>query len=413
MKALQYRKSIPRYALLKLLGARFKSLCTGAAATISLVDVPEPKLPNQKWLRVAPKLTGICGSDLSTICAKGSPYLSPVTSMPFTMGHEVVGVVTEIGSAVTRVKLGDRIIMHPALGCVVRGVDPKCAACAAGDEALCRNVTRGVISAGIQTGFCRDTGGGFSESLVAHESQVYKVPQEIPDEAAVLIEPFACTLHAALRVSLKPDQTALVIGCGSIGLLTIAALRALSSPARIVAVARYDHQRRLATDLGAGALMDSPRDWPARYRLWAAELGAEIHPAQIGKPMVIGGADAVFDCVASSQSIDDGVRFTRSGGTFALVGMPGIPRGVDWTPIWFKELTVRASYAYGHEESRGGRDTFELAIELMKDRAKQLSKLVGRPFPLSEYRAAIQQALSTGASKVAKTVIAPQQDRSS
>lgn len=411
MKALQYRKSVPRYALLKLLGSRFKSLCTGAAATISLVDVPEPRLPNEYWLRVAPTLTGICGSDLSTICAKGSPYLSPVTSMPFTMGHEVVGVVTQVGTAVSRVCVGDRIVIHPALGCVVRGIGPKCSSCAEGNEALCRNVTRGVISAGIQTGFCRDTGGGFSESLVAHESQAYKVPPEIPDEAAVLIEPFACTLHSALRVSLTQGQTAMVIGCGSIGLLTIAALRALSCPARIVAIARYDHQRRLAKELGADSLLDSPRDWQSRYRLWSAELGAEVHEAQIGKPMVIGGADAVFDCVASSESIDDGVRFTRSGGTFALVGMPGIPRGVDWTPIWFKELTVRASYAYGHEESRGGRDTFELAIELLKDRSGQLSKLVGRPFPLAEYRAAIQQALSTGASKVAKTVIAPQQGR--
>lgn len=409
MKALQYRKSIPRYALLKLLGSRFKSLCTGPAAVISLVDVAEPRLPNDHWLRVAPSLTGICGSDLATICAKGTPYLSPVTSMPFVMGHEVVGVVREVGPAVTRAQVGDRVIIRPALGCVVRGVEAKCSHCACGDDALCRNVTRGVIAPGIQTGFCRDTGGGFGENLVAHESQVYQVPLEIPDEAAVLIEPFACTIHAALRVSLVAGQSCLVIGCGAIGLLTIAALRALGCPARIVAVARYDHQRRLARELGADALLDAPRDWQSRYRIWADSLDAEVHEAQIGKPTVIGGADATFDCVASSESIDDGVRFTRSGGTFALVGMPGMPRGVDWTPIWFKELTVRASYAYGHEALRGGKDTFELAIELMKERAGQLSTLVGKPFPLSQYKAAVQQALSSGSSKVVKTVIAPQQ----
>ncbi len=411
MKALQYRKSVPRYALLKLLGSRMKSLCTGAAATISLVDLPEPKLPNEGWMRIAPTLTGICGSDLATICAKGTPYLSPVTSMPFTMGHEVVGVVTHAGSAVTRARVGDRVVLKPALGCVVRGIESKCSQCADGNAALCRNVTRGVISAGIQTGFCRDTGGGFSESLIAHESQVYKVPPEIPDEAAVLIEPFACALHAALQITAEKGQTALVIGCGSIGLLIIAALRAIGCPARIVAVARYDHQRRLAQELGADALLDSPRDLKARYGLWAKALAAEVHEAQLGKPMVIGGADAVFDCVASSESIDDGVRFTRSGGTFALVGMPGMPRGVDWTPIWFKELTVQAAYAYGREGARGGRDTFEVALELMKDRAPRFAKLVGTPFPLRQYRAAIQQALSTGRSKVVKTVVAPQDGR--
>jgi|CXWL01.1.fsa_nt_gi threonine dehydrogenase-like Zn-dependent dehydrogenase len=412
MKALQYRKSVPRYALLKLLGSRMKSLCTGAASLVSLVDTPEPRLPNEQWVRIAPKLTGICGSDLATICAKGSPYLSPVTSMPFVMGHEVVGTVTHVGSAVTRVRVGDRVVLQPALGCTVRGIDPKCAACSKGNAALCCNITRGAISPGIQSGFCRDTGGGFSESLIAHDSQIYKVPPEIPDEAAVLIEPFSCALHAALRVSPEKGQTALVIGCGSIGLLTIAALRAIGCPARIVAVARYDHQRRLAQELGAEEMLDSPRTLFDRYRLWAKALSAEVHEAQIGKPLVIGGADAVFDCVASSESIDDGVRFARSGGTFALVGMPGIPRGVDWTPIWFKELTVQAAYAYGREDARGGKDTFEIAIEMMKDRAPQLAKLVGRPFPLRQYKAAIQQALSTGRSKVVKTVIAPQDGRS-
>lgn len=408
MKALQYRKSIPRYALLKLFGSRVKSLCTGVAATVSLVDVPEPALPNPEWVRISPTLAGICGSDLATICAKGTPYLSPVTSMPFVMGHEVVGVVTHVGAAVTRAQVGDRVVLQPALGCAVRGIEPKCAACANGNAALCSNVSRGVIAAGIQTGFCRDTGGGFSETLVAHESQVHTVPPEIPDEAAVLIEPFSCALHAALRVSLEKGQTALVIGCGSIGLLTIAALRATGCPARIVAVARYDHQRQLAKELGADEMLDSPRKLAERYSLWAESLGAKVHAAQIGKPMVIGGADAVFDCVASSESIEDGVRFTRSGGTFALVGMPGMPRGVDWTPIWFKELTVRASYAYGREGSRDGRDTFEIAIELMKGLVPKLVKLVGRPFPLREYKAAIQQALATGQSKVVKTVIAPQ-----
>jgi threonine dehydrogenase-like Zn-dependent dehydrogenase len=247
---------------------------------------------------------------------------------------------------------------------------------------------------------------------VAHETQVYKVPTDIPDEAAVLIEPFSCALHAAMRVTLEKGQTALVIGCGSIGLLTIAALRAIGCPARIVAVARYDHQRRFAKELGADELLDSPRDLVSRYRLWAKSLGAEVHLAQLGKPMVIGGADAVFDCVASSESIDDGVRFTRSSGTFALVGMPGVPRGVDWTPIWFKELTVQAAYAYGREDAFGGKDTFEVAIDLMKDRATQLAKLVGRPFPLEQYGAAIQQSLSTGRSKVVKTIIAPQNGRS-
>ncbi len=407
MRALVYRKSVPRYALLKLLGPQFRRLYTSGLAPLSLVEIPEPKLPSPRWVRIAPKLAGLCGSDLATICAKGSPYLAPVTSMPFVMGHELVGTVTEIGTDVTGVRVGDRVVLHPALGCFVRGIEPMCDACAGGCDALCRNVARGAIAPGIQTGYCRDTGGGFGQSLVAHESQAYRVPDDLDDQAAVLIEPFACALHGALRVSLGERDTALVIGCGSIGLLTIAALRAVGCKARIVAVARYDHQRRMAISLGASELLDSPKRFADRYRLWAKSLSAEVLKAELGKPMVIGGADAVFDCVASSQSIDDGVRFTTSGGTLVLVGMPGTPWGVDWTPIWFKELTIRAAYAYGHERIGGGvRDTFDLAIELMQTWQDRLKPLLGEPFELKDHWAAIRQALNSGRTGIAKTTFA-------
>ena len=405
MLALQYRKSIPRYALLKSLGGRFRGLYTGSLSPVALRDIPEQRLPNQRWLRIAPRLTGICGSDLATICAKGTPYLAPVTSMPFVLGHEVVGTVTEVGREVQRVNIGDRVVLHPALGCRVRGIAPSCDSCGEGRDALCRNVARGCIAPGIQTGYCRDTGGGFSGNFVAHESQAYRVPDEIPDQAAVLIEPFACALHGALRVTPEPGQTVFVIGAGSIGLLTVAALRATGCKARLIVSARYDHQRRLARDLGADEFLDARGAWKGRYPLWAGALGAEVMRPEIGKPMVIGGADVVFDCIASAASIDDGLRFTRSGGTFVLVGMPGMPSGVDWTSMWFKELTVRSAYAYGPEGTGDARrDTFDLAIDLMQTWGDRLAPMVGTPFALSDYRAALAAALNTGRSGAIKTV---------
>ncbi len=405
MKALQFRKSIPRYTALKLLGPRFPSLYTSGVAPLALVDIPEPRLPNAHWVRLRPKLAGICGSDLATLCAKGSPYLAPVISLPFVMGHELVGTITEVGAEVTRVRIGDRVVVHPALGCTARGIEPACAFCRHGCDALCRNVTRGAVSSGIQIGYCRDTGGGFSESLVAHESQVYVVPDGIDDRTAVLIEPFACALHGALRVELAPTDTALVIGCGSIGLLTIAALRATGCRARIVAVAKYDHQRRHAMALGADLLLENRGSIGSRYATWARELDAEVLPPELGKPTVLGGVAATFDCVASSSSIDDGLRFTRSGGAFVLVGMPGVPRGVDWTPMWFKELTVHAAYAYGPERWAGGtRETFDLALELMLKSKANLAALVGEPFALRDFRAAFRSALHTSTSGAVKTV---------
>ena len=120
MKALEYRKSIPRYAMLRLFGPRVPSIYTGWISPVSLRDIPEPKLPTGQWVRIEPRLTGICGSDLATLCAKGSPYLAPVTSMPFVLGHEIVGTIVETGTEVGEVAVGDRVVVHPALGCTVR-----------------------------------------------------------------------------------------------------------------------------------------------------------------------------------------------------------------------------------------------------------------------------------------------------
>lgn len=405
MRALQYRKSIPRYLLLKLVGPRMRRLYTSSVSPLALRDVVEPKLPTRQWVRIAPRLAGICGSDLGTICAKNSPYLAPVTSLPFVMGHELVGHVTETGGDVAGIQVGDRVVLHPALGCKARGITPMCEACRVNRDALCRNVRRGDISSGIQTGFCRDTGGAFGESLVAHQSQVYRVPEAISDEAAVLCEPFACALHGALQVALTKDDTALVIGCGSIGLLTIAALRASGCEARIVAAARYDHQKEHALALGADEILESPSGVARRYAVWAKSLDAEVCDPELGKPLVLGGASAVFDCVASSSTLDDGLRFTKSGGTFVLVGMPGIPAGIDWTPLWYQETTLKAAYAYGPENLGGvERDTFEIAIEYLQEWGPKLGRLVGTPFELADYREALRCALTTGQSRSVKTV---------
>jgi threonine dehydrogenase-like Zn-dependent dehydrogenase len=266
-------------------------------------------------------------------------------------------------------------------------------------------VTRGVVSAGIQTGYCRDTGGGFAENLVAHRSQVYRLPVALSDRAAVLIEPFACALHGVLRARVRDTDTVLVIGCGTIGLLAIAALRAIGSRARILAVAKYDDQRQHARGLGADECLPAGGSVRERFGAWAKALGADVIRAEIGKPAVIGGADVVFDCVAASSSIDDGLRFTAAGGTFVLIGMPGLPRGVDWTPMWYQELTIHAAYAYGPEAHAGGvKDTFDLAIEFMGAQREKLEALVGPAFALSDWRRAFRAALGCGRRESAKTV---------
>jgi threonine dehydrogenase-like Zn-dependent dehydrogenase len=389
LHSLVYRKSVPRYLLMRAGAKRIKDLETGRLSPLQLEDVPEPGLPTPEWVRVKPLLSGICGSDLGTLSSDNSPYFSPITSPPFVMGHEIFGVVAEDNSGF---EAGERVVVEPALGCAARGIKPPCPYCASGRHALCVNVAKGDISPGIQTGFCRDTGGGWSQrSLVAHPSQLHRVPDGVPDEAAVAVEPLACAVHAALNASPGPDDTTLVIGAGNIGLFTVAALRHLTDAGRIICVAKHGRQREEALRLGADEIVH-PKE---TYTTLPGMLGTEAYRPELGKPVVMGGADRVFECVGAPGTMEDAVRLARPGGEVALVGMPGARSSLDLTALWFKEVSLAGTYAYGAEEYRGEQTTsFELALRTAPEIG--LEKMVGPRFRLEEYREAIAAARAAG-----------------
>ena len=397
MLALQYRKSVPRYLLLRSGAKLIKSLDTSRLSPLQLMNVPEPELPTPEWVRVRPLLSGICGSDLGTLSAQSSPYFSPLTSPPFVMGHEILGEVVESNSGFCA---GERVVVEPALGCVVRGIDPPCTYCASGRYALCVNVAKGEISPGIQTGFCGDTGGGWSEgTLVAHPSQLYRVPDEVPDEAAVTIEPLACAVHAALGVGPGPDETALVIGAGSVGLFVVVALRQLTDAGRIICVAKHERQRREALRLGADEVVH-PKE---TYGQLPKMLGAEQYRPELGKPVVMGGVQRVFECVGAPGTMEDAVRLCAPGGEVALVGMPGARNCLDLTALWHKEVRLAGAYAYGLEEYRGEKiKSFELAMRISPK--IELASLVGPRFRLRQYREAVAAARAAGREGYVKVV---------
>ena len=397
MLALQHRKSVPRYLLMRAGAKRIRGLDTSRLSPLQLQEVREPELPTPEWVRVKPLLSGICGSDLGTLSAECSPYFSPITSPPFVMGHEVVGTVAEDNSGFST---GERVVVEPALGCTVRGIEPPCAYCASGQYALCVNVAKGDISPGIQTGFCGDTGGGWSEgTLVAHPSQLHRVPEDIPDEAAVAVEPLACAVHAALKVDPGPDETALVIGAGSVGLFVVAALKQLTNAGRIICVAKHARQKEEALRLGADEVVH-PKEI---YEKLPLLLGAERYKPELGKPVVMGGADKVFECVGAQGTIEDAVRLTRPDGEVALVGMPSGRSCLDLTALWHKEVRLTGAYAYGVEEYGNERvKSFELALHLAPK--IKLESLVGPRFRLCQYRDAIAAAHSAGRNGNVKVV---------
>ena len=171
MKALRFSRKPGKYVAAGVAG-RVAAGKGASVGPLKLVDVGEIDLPGEDWVRLRPRLAGICGSDLATIDGHSSRYFEPIVSFPFTPGHEVVGDLDD----------GSRAVLIPVLSCVTRGIDPPCAACAAGRTNHCGRIAFGHLEPGLQTGFCSDTGGGWSQEMVAHPSQLLAVPDDLSDE---------------------------------------------------------------------------------------------------------------------------------------------------------------------------------------------------------------------------------------
>ncbi|MBI5305047.1 MAG: alcohol dehydrogenase catalytic domain-containing protein [Chloroflexi bacterium] len=385
MKAIQFNAAIPRYALGLALGKIYQPILWSGLSCTQYVDAPEPRLPNDEWVKIKTRYGGICGSDNHLLHLHNSPAASAVTSFPFVIGHENVGTILELGSRVRDVAMGERVVIEPTLWCKPRGFADLCECCARGDIQLCERITEGTISAGLILGSCRDTGGSWSPYYLAHASQVYRVPDAVSDENALLVEPFATSLHAVLANLPSDNETVLVFGAGVIGLGIIAALRALESKARIIVLARHGIQQELAKKFGADMVISASRN-ANHFAEFARAVNGKLLKPILGKPVLIGGAEVVYECVGNADSIDDALRFTRASGVVVLAGLAAVPNGVDWTPIWMKELHLKGTYTYGHDDFRGERwKTFDLALDLMARGKVDLSPMITHKFPLNEY----------------------------
>lgn len=402
MKAIQFDAAIPRYALGLSLSKIYPPIFWSGLSCLRYVQVAEPHLPNDDWVVVKTRYGGICGSDTHLIHLDNSPSSSAFTSFPFTIGHENCGTIAQVGKRVKGFASGDRVVVEPTLSCVVRGFKKLCRYCTDGEPQRCERVTEGAISAGLITGACRDTGGSWSPFFLAHQSQLIRIPSSIDDESALMLEPFATSLHAVLANLPGDDETVLVIGAGVIGLLVIAALRAVGSKAKVIALARYPFQQQMAKKYGADVVISASRD-SDYYEEFSKSVNAKLLKPILGKGVLVGGAEVVFECVGSSDSIDDSLRFARGGGRVVLAGLASVPKKIDWTPIWMKELQIIGTYIYGHDYFKGKRwRTFDLALELEKSGKVELSALVTHKFVLRDYARAFETISSRGKELVLK-----------
>lgn len=282
---------------------------------IEVVEVPRPPLHTGE-VRVRMTVAGVCGSDLHATTGN-----HPFVPLPYNPGHEVVGVVTEVGPNVDGVGVADRVTIEPTLPCWA------CKMCCTQRSNLCEN---------LQFFGCGYEQGGMADEFTISASRIHVLPNDLDDLQSALIEPLATPVHAVRLANDVKGKAVVVIGAGTIGLLMLKALRHAGANT-IVMTDMLASKRQRALGLGADAVVDAAvKDVPAAVR---EELGES--------------ADVVFDCVATQPTIDQAVAMALKGGTVVVVGVAATAVTVPLPMIQDQEVRIQGSATYMPEDYEG------------------------------------------------------------
>lgn len=402
MRAIRFHYRPVRYLWTRWAARRHPAFALGPLGCIAFEDVEPPALPGPDWVRVETTLSGICGSDLSAVRAHDSFTLEPFGAFPFTFGHENVGRIAEVGADANGWTPGERVVVNPMLGCAQRGLEP-CAACGRGEYGLCRCTTDGAIGTGPMIGYCPAVGGGWSRFFVAHKSQLHRTA-DLEDEVAVLTDPLASALRPVLLHPPVEGDAVLVIGAGTIGALTVRALRLSGWDRPIAVLGRYGFQRELAERAGASHVFARVDEV---YR-WAAALpGARSYNPTLARRFVEGGPSLIFDTVGSRRSAADALALAREGGRIVLVGAAA-RISADWTRLWYRQLTLAGVFAYGLAPFQGEhRDIYDISLDLLRRDGFAELEMVTHVFDLEDYRAGLSAAIDKGGHRSTKVAFRP------
>jgi NAD+-dependent secondary alcohol dehydrogenase Adh1 len=254
-------------------------------------EVPDPKITHPLDVIVKIGGAGVCRTDLHIILGQWDERMG--TPLPYTLGHENAGWVSEVGSAVTNVAVGDTVILHPTPTCGL------CHACRAGDDMHCINSTFPGLS----------TDGGMAEYLLTSARACIKLdPSTQPKDVAALADAGITAYHAVRKALplLYPGTTCVVIGAGGLGHIGIQSLAALSAT-RIIVVDRNPDALKLAEQLGANHT-----------------VVADGNQVQAVKDLTNGnGAHVVLDFVAEEGAENEGFEMTAAGGSYFVIGYGG------------------------------------------------------------------------------------------
>ena len=316
---------------------------------IELDEVKVPSVPDG-FVLVDTKVTGICGSDLHRYFGEWEqPERAP--------GHEISGVVSEVGDGVENVKVGDRVCTECFFHC------GRCRFCEIGLYNLCEN--RIYLSSHGLAGFC--------EYSLLPSSSLFKLPETFSFEQGVLVEPLAVSYRAFMRSGSDYKNSVAVIGAGTIGLLCLASAKAAAVPETLV-VAKYDHQAKMAEKFGADHV----------FKVSTKDVGKSASAVTNGL-----GFDVVIDTIASAKSLQDALGISRRGGTIVLVGGYTKAIEVDLRQVVNYERKVLGSMCYG---ITGLQRDFDAAIGLIASGKVDAEAIVTHRFQLGDIAEAFQVA---------------------
>lgn len=320
-----------------------KSLLLSAYNHLEIANFPAPDMgPDEVLVRVA--ACGICGSDVHGYDGSSGRRIPPIV-----MGHEAAGTVAAVGESVTGYAIGDRVTFDSTVFCGT------CVFCQRGEVNLCDN--RQVI--GVSCGDYRRH-GAFAEYVAVPQRILYHLPHNLSFAEAAMLEATSVALHAARVSEIKGGETALVIGAGMIGLLTLQAARALGC-ARVM-IADIDASRlELARHIGAGEILHGS----------GAELVAEILSRTEGR-----GVDRAYEAVGRNETVNAAIDCTRKGGTVTLIGNVQPEVSLPLQKVVTRQIRLQGSCASAGE--------YPQAMALIAGGKIEVSPLITAVAPLEE-----------------------------
>ncbi len=330
---------------------------------LELHDVPIPAV-GERDILVRVRAAGICHSDVHYRAGR-----SPVRPLPLTLGHEVAGVVEQIGAQVTTVKAGDRVCLHYNLTC------GHCYYCSTGNEQFCPE--------GLMIGHY--TPGGYAEYIAVPARNAVPLPDEIPfEQGATLMCASATAFHALRKARIRGGETAVVVGVGGLGMSAIQLARALGA---LEVYAVDIHAEKLALAAHYGALPVNARQ---------ADPVAEIRRLTRGK-----GVDVALELIGLPQTMRQAVQCLAPMGRAVIAGISDRPLEIET----YRELLGPEAEIIGSNDHL--LQELPLLVEMARRKVLDTSRVVTRTVPLDA--AAINQVLDAleGFSGDVRTVIVP------